>query len=169
MERIRPDRDMCADAAARCIAGLASGALEFIKAAGNAGWLPVVITESPAELAEPVVRALGAGHCEAPALIFDDDGSYAGAACGYPTTGSYEMAGVVMDWRRSFVPERVMMIGDCAADEDCRNVVDVFVGYGGLSGSMDISDGFDYRIEGFSDQSVWNHVLSSGHGASGSI
>jgi phosphoserine phosphatase len=166
MDRIRPDRDMCGHAAARCIEKLAPGALQFTSAARDAGWLPVFLTDYPSPLAAPVARALGVEHCEAPQLIFDGVGSYSGAGSGYPSTGNFQMAAVIMDWRRALIPRRVMMIGNCAAALETRSTVDAFICLGSLSGVTCKAGICDYTLSGFSNNSVWQQILSLDHAAS---
>jgi len=157
MDRIRPDLAMCADAAARIIASLVPGALEFIDMARTAGWLPVLLTDSPDALAAPVARALGVGHFEAPQLITDGIHPDPGFAC--PNSGSFDMAGVIMDWRRATVPLRVVVIGDCAAPPEIQGGEGCFAC---VSRRNEHADSTGTVISGdfsFSDRSTWSRVL----------
>jgi phosphoserine phosphatase len=167
MDLIRPERGMCAEAAARCIAALAPGAAEFIVDVKNSGWLPVILSAGPAPLAAPVASTLGVAHFEAPPLSFHDDGSFAGAGRGYPTTGNFQQICLIRDWLQAFLPERVVMIGDAATDPETRSLVDVFIAFGAMSGRPAAGKECDIRIDGFADRSVWENILSADNPASG--
>jgi phosphoserine phosphatase len=167
MELIRPDRAMCEEAAARCIAALAPGAAEFIGDVKNSGWLPVILSGDPAPLVAPVAGTLGVGHFEAPLLSFHDDGSCAGAGRGYPMTGNFQPICVIRNWIQAFLPERVVMIGDAAEDPETRSAVDVFIGFGAISDCPAGGKECDIRIDGFTDRSVWENILAVDHPASG--
>lgn len=157
MDLIRPDRDMCADAAACIIASLVPGALEFIDAARTAGWLPVVLTDCPVALVAPVARSLGVGHFEAPQLI--SDGFHADPGCACPNIGSFDMARVIMDWRRALLPVRVVMTGHSAVSQEIRNTVDFFACVSPQSEPADSTGRVTSGYLSFSDKSTWSRIL----------
>ena len=151
MDLIRPDPAMCADVAARCLASLAPGAAEFIDEAKSAGWLPVVLTDSPEALAAPVARALGIAHFEASPLIWN------GGGC--PGSGGFDMAGVIMDWRRASLPVRVGMIGHFAVSREISNMVDFLAC---VSRPPEAADSTGRATSGnfsFSDRFSWDLIL----------
>ena len=159
MELIRPDRGICADAAARCIESLAAGAIKFLSDAKSHGWMPVVLSHSPAALAAPVVHALGVEHWEAPELMFDADASHMDSVRDCAMCGFFSMAGVIMDWRRALLPRRVVLIADRSATPDAKAAADGFVGFGCSSGSRDGTADDDSQMNGFSDRLAWSRVL----------
>ncbi|MGA0846070.1 MAG: L,D-transpeptidase family protein [Luteolibacter sp.] len=71
----------------------------------EAGWMTVMISCSPIEIARPLAHRLGVRHLEAP--VFD---SIAGHFS-YPYVGSQQMLDVLLDWKAALLPAKTLAIG----------------------------------------------------------
>ncbi|MDP3849320.1 MAG: L,D-transpeptidase family protein [Luteolibacter sp.] len=142
MDFIRPDLWMCGEIAARCMAAMAPGAAAFMDDARSAGWLPVILSQGPALLVEPLAGALGIRHIEALPLHFHHDGSYAGTGDDGSPARHFTLSGVIRDWTRAVLPERVLMICHDMPDMESESAVNVFSRFTGSFGGLGDDGGF---------------------------
>jgi phosphoserine phosphatase len=132
MRLTTPDRAMCAAAAARCIASIVPGALEFIRRAKDDGWLPIMLSGGIMPVVSPLAQVSGIEHVEAVPMDFQMDGSYLSYDSGFPTAGNHGKASIIREWISAMLPERVVMIGDSLPDLETKPFVDVFIAFRGV-------------------------------------
>ena len=160
---IRPDRGMCEKVAACYVRSIVPGAVEFIRQAEQAGWLPVILSGGFAPVIAPLARVLGIGHVEAVPLFFQADGSYADYGREYPTTRNFGKNEVIREWVRAMLPERTVMMGDGLADLETSPDVDLFIGFTGVVDHPCLVNGCDSRILHLVDGANLLNVISGNH------
>lgn len=147
MEMIRPDKELCGTVAARYVETMVPGAMEFVRALKEDGWLPVILSGGFAPLIQPLADVLGIAHVEAvPIHLDDEDGSYKGYGETYPTTRNLGKNEVIREWKQAMLPERVVMMGDGISDMETKPDVDLFIGFGGVVARPKVMDGCDHWI-----------------------
>jgi phosphoserine phosphatase len=124
MELIRPDEGMLERAANSCLDAVAPDAPSLTKTLEAAGFLPVLLSRSPMELARPVATTLGIRHIEAP--VFNPQ------SCdwSYPFINSLFKYDVVNDWAAAMLPGHLMVIGSGVDDMSARCAADTLVAVG---------------------------------------
>lgn len=151
MEMIRPDRATCETVAELYRQTVVPGVPELIRAAREAGWLPVILSGGFAPLILPLARDLGIDHVEAVPLFLHEDGSYQGYGHDYPTTRNLGKNEVIRAWKEAMLPERVVMMGDGISDMETKPDVDLFIGFGGVVERPKVKAGCDHWITSMTD------------------
>lgn len=124
MELIKPDAALIQSAAAACMNAVPPSVAELAARLRAAGFVPVVLSRSPMELARPVANALGIRHVEAP-VVNPQSGRWS-----YPFLDSLAKLDVVNDWSAAMLPEQVMVIGSGEDDMSTRPAADLLVSCG---------------------------------------
>jgi len=143
---IRPDRTLCDEVARRYIDTITPGTPELMTRLREDGWTPVILSGGFAPLIEPLAASLDIKHVEAVPLQLDAEGRYLGFDANYPTTRNGGKPEVIREWREALLPERCVMVGDGISDLETREVVDLFVGYGGVVAREPVREGCDLWV-----------------------
>ncbi len=146
MAMIRPDRSTCEAVAELYKQTIVPGVPELIRAAKDAGWLPVVLSGGFAPLIQPLADELGIAHVEAVPLFFNNDGSYKGYGSDYPTTRNHGKNEVIRAWQKALLPERTVMVGDGISDMETKPEVELFIGFGGVVARTNVMQGADHWL-----------------------
>ena len=159
MEMIRPDRALCEEIGNLYVNTLVPGAVEMIREAKAAGWLPVILSGGFAPLIKPLADHLGVLHVEAVPLYFHEDGSYKGYGADYPTTRNLGKNEIIREWKQAVLPERVLMIGDGVSDLETKPDVDAFIGFGGVVTRTKVMEGAEYWLANMTERTVLNEAM----------
>ncbi len=132
LEVIRPSRQECEQIGQLYIDRVEPTAQETVAAVRAQGWTPAIISGGYRPVIQPLAKWLGVETIEAVDLFFDDHGSYTGFEETHPNTRNGGKPEIIRHYRDSHALERVVMVGDGMSDLETREVVDLFVGYGGI-------------------------------------
>lgn len=133
LEIIRPRREELAAVGRKYVAQAEPAAKEAIAELRRSGWTPAIVSGGYTQAIRPLADALDVQRVEAVEVWFEPDGTYRGFDAAYPTTRSGGKAEVIERLRRDLAPETTVMVGDGVSDLETKEVVDLFVGYGGYA------------------------------------
>ena len=131
LEIIRPSKEDVAAVGQRYIDEIEPTIEALLPKLRDAGWTPVILSGGFRQAIAPLAAHLGIKLIEAVDLVFDADGNYTDFDREYPTTRSGGKPEVVEALRHELNPERIVMVGDGVSDLETRDMVDLFVGFGG--------------------------------------
>jgi len=106
-------------------------ALATIKEVKALGWIPMILSAGFTQAIKPLAAYLGIDRIEAVALKFDESGNYADYDRNFPTTRNGGKPARILRIKNELSPARIVMVGDGISDLETKEVVDLFVGFGG--------------------------------------
>ena len=162
LDLIRPDRNAITDLADRYLKSMVSGAHETIESLQSHDVVVHLVTGGLELAVAPLAASFGipSHRLHAVPLRFHDDGSYAGFDRHSPLTRSGGKETIVTDIRlRS--KGRVAFVGDGVTDLETKDVVDLFIGFGGVRIREAVKEGSDVYVEAHDLREVLPYLLET--------
>lgn len=158
LDLIRPKRVDVDALGRKYVSSLVEGAAEGVTALREAGAQVQLVTAGIAQAIEPLAARLEIPPRAVHAVIlqFDDTGNYAGFDRKSPLTRSGGKAIVVRDVRAR-TKGRAAFVGDGVTDLETKDVVDLFIGFGGVHVRPRVKDNAGVYVTDFRD--VVSHLL----------
>ncbi len=139
-ESIHPSRDLFEN-----LPATANKVSEVIISAKAAGWIPVLLSSSPTDLAASISRLFEIEYYDVLGRLTD-----------------FELLPIICEWRRSFLPVRAMMLGHHSIIPSVYTLVDGFISTESLSLHEKLTlDSLSKVIE-LDDVASWSQLLHSG-------
>ena len=161
LQMIKPTRAAVDALARRYVSSLVDGAVETIETLQREGVDVHLVTAGIAQAIAPLAARLRveAGRVHAVALHFDAHGNYAGFDEQSPLTKPGGKAVVVRNIRRAW-PGTAAFVGDGVSDLETKDVVDTFIGFGGVAVRERVRKEADLFITEHNLRSVLKHLLA---------
>ncbi|MGB1875164.1 MAG: HAD-IB family phosphatase, partial [Akkermansiaceae bacterium] len=130
LEIIQPTLGTCQKVGQLYIEEVEPSATRTIDLLRKHGWMIVIVSGGFTQVIEPLAQHLGVKRIEAVPLKFNEDGSYAGYDTSAPPTRNGGKPEIILQLKKEFQPEQVVMVGDGISDLEAKAVVDTFIGFG---------------------------------------
>lgn len=129
---VAPKRSLVEEIAEECKTYIVEGAQEVVNALKQQGKQVYVVSSGLRQIIEPTSIALGFSpdHIIANDIFFNDDGSYAGMSADSPLCTDGGKAQMVTPIAQK--SNGCVFVGDSASDLLCQDVVNLFIGFGGV-------------------------------------
>jgi phosphoserine phosphatase len=155
LDLIRPSRDLVESCLRSHPPRLTHGIAELVAALRARGVRIHLVSGGFEPMIMPLAEQLGitAEHVHANALVFDDDGDYAGFAADRPTARSGGKAAVLGRLKRANAYSPLIMVGDGVTDLEARPPADAFIGFGGVVVREKVKAAADWFVTDFRELS----------------
>ncbi|MEO0444831.1 MAG: HAD-IB family phosphatase [Verrucomicrobiota bacterium] len=132
MDLVRPSRQECQDVGRQYIETVESSAKEVLQRLRDQEWNTVILSGGFVPVIRPLAEFLGVERIEAVDLQFDEQGRYVDFERAHPNTRNGGKPKIIARLREEWEIQRAVMVGDGISDLETRDVVELFVGFGGF-------------------------------------
>ena len=146
LEMIRPTREETERIGRRYVETVEPDARETVRELRENGWDVGIVSGGYRQAIRPLADFLGISEVEAVDLFFEENGEYRGFDADYPTTRNGGKSEVVSRLRESEGYDCVVVVGDGVSDLETKDVVELFVGFGGYASREAVREGADHFI-----------------------
>ena len=154
LDLIQPTRKMCEAVGEIYIQRLSDGVEEGLSLLRNNGWEPIIISGGFTQVIEPVAQKLGITTIHAVNLYFYPEGNYLGYEQEAPTARNGGKPEIIQEHLSTYPSDVSVMVGDGISDLETKEMVTLFVGYGGVVAREAVIKGSEAFIYSFKDLSL---------------
>ncbi len=132
LDLICPTRAMCKQVGEMYIAKLSPNVESTLVELRAEGWQPIIISGGFTQVIEPVAQYLDITEIFAVDLQFDENGDYLGFNESAPTARNGGKPDLITTFLQDKGPCQTIMMGDGVSDLETQELVDLFIGFGGV-------------------------------------
>ncbi|MGJ8723454.1 MAG: HAD-IB family phosphatase [Roseibacillus sp.] len=132
LDLIQPTLTMCEEVGKMYIERLSPNVIEALAKLRKCGWEPIIISGGFTQVIQPVADYLNIDKIFAVDLLFKNDGSYQSFDKESPTARNGGKPEIIQSFVKDKLSSLTVMMGDGISDLETNNVVDLFIGYGGV-------------------------------------